>query len=207
MEEYSTFSKAPKLEPHHDKVYCHIQDTHWVVLLICREVIDIFYSPCSPQPQLIGLIGVQLSLIAMCILMKLYSLCTRNRWKVYRLTKILCGIWPKQGLFFNSAPSSPQTSFISVAELGSLQSKKSSTADMTSANELFSPPCVYTCMNKYMQEQRTASLSMNFTHKSHCLNIIQWKFQIKTNNYQAIDRVPPCACVYLIYDKNKWKSG
>ena len=28
-EEYATFSKAPKLDPHHHAVLCPIQDTHW----------------------------------------------------------------------------------------------------------------------------------------------------------------------------------
>ena len=44
---YSTFPKAPEvLEPHHQIVLCHIQDTRWWgVLPLCRGAVGIFYSP------------------------------------------------------------------------------------------------------------------------------------------------------------------
>ena len=47
MKGYSVFPKAPALlEPHHQIVYCHIQDTRWgVVLPLCREAVGVFYSP------------------------------------------------------------------------------------------------------------------------------------------------------------------
>ena len=47
MKGYSAFPKAPALlEPHHQIVYCHIQDTRWgVVLPLCREEVGVFYSP------------------------------------------------------------------------------------------------------------------------------------------------------------------
>ena len=44
---YSAFPKAPALlEPYHQIVYCHIQDTRWWgVLPLCRGAVSIFYSP------------------------------------------------------------------------------------------------------------------------------------------------------------------
>ena len=44
---YSAFPKAPALlEPHHQIVHCHIQDTRWGgVLPLCREAAGVFYSP------------------------------------------------------------------------------------------------------------------------------------------------------------------
>ena len=42
----SAFPKAPSLpESHHRIVLCHIQDTHWGVLPICRDEVSVFYSP------------------------------------------------------------------------------------------------------------------------------------------------------------------
>ena len=47
MKGYSAFPKAPALlEPHHQIVYCHIQDTRWGGgLPLCREAVSVFYSP------------------------------------------------------------------------------------------------------------------------------------------------------------------
>ena len=48
MKGYSAFPKAPALlEPHHQIVYCHIQDTHrgGGVLPLCKEAVGVFYSP------------------------------------------------------------------------------------------------------------------------------------------------------------------
>ena len=46
---YSKFPKASVLEPHHQMVKCHVQDTHWGerVLPLCRDAVDIFYSTSS----------------------------------------------------------------------------------------------------------------------------------------------------------------
>ena len=42
----STFPKAlESLEPHHQIVQCHIQDTRWWVLPLCRGAVSVFYSP------------------------------------------------------------------------------------------------------------------------------------------------------------------
>ena len=47
MKGYSAFSKAPALlEPHHQIVQCHIQDTHQGgVLPLRRKAVSVFYSP------------------------------------------------------------------------------------------------------------------------------------------------------------------
>ena len=46
MKGYSTFHKTPALpESHHQIVYCHIQDTQWGLLPLCRDAVDVFYSP------------------------------------------------------------------------------------------------------------------------------------------------------------------
>ena len=44
MKGYSAFPKAPSLlEPHHQIIYYHIQDTHWGgVLSLCRDAFSIF---------------------------------------------------------------------------------------------------------------------------------------------------------------------
>ena len=42
---YPTFPKAPRLEPHHQIVLCHNQDTHWGVLPLWRDALSVFYSP------------------------------------------------------------------------------------------------------------------------------------------------------------------
>ena len=42
---YSAFCKAPRLEPHHQIVYCHIQDPYWGVFHLCRDAVSVFYSP------------------------------------------------------------------------------------------------------------------------------------------------------------------
>ena len=47
MKGYSAFPKAPTLlEPHHQVVLCHIQDTRWggVFLPLRREAVGVFYS-------------------------------------------------------------------------------------------------------------------------------------------------------------------
>ena len=45
MKKYSTFPKAPRLEPQHQMVYCHIQDTRWGgVFPLYRVAVDVFYS-------------------------------------------------------------------------------------------------------------------------------------------------------------------
>ena len=46
MTGYSAFPKAPVLlEPQHQIVSCHIQDSHWVeVLSLCRDAVSIFYN-------------------------------------------------------------------------------------------------------------------------------------------------------------------
>ena len=47
MKRYSAFPKAPALlEPHHQIVKCHIQDTCWRgVLPLCREAVGVSFSP------------------------------------------------------------------------------------------------------------------------------------------------------------------
>ena len=47
MKEYSAFPKAPALlEPQHQIVLCHIQDTCWEgVLPLCGDAVGVFYSP------------------------------------------------------------------------------------------------------------------------------------------------------------------
>ena len=46
VKECSAFPKAPaSLEPHHQIVKCHTQDTPWGVLPLCREAVGVFYSP------------------------------------------------------------------------------------------------------------------------------------------------------------------
>ena len=47
MKGYSAFHKAPVLlEPRHQLVSCHIQDTHRVgILLLCSYAVSVFYSP------------------------------------------------------------------------------------------------------------------------------------------------------------------
>ena len=47
MKGCSAFPKAPaSLEPHHQIIYCHIQDTRWGgVLPLCRGAVGIFFSP------------------------------------------------------------------------------------------------------------------------------------------------------------------
>ena len=46
IKRYSSFSKAPEQEFHHQMGYCHIQDTHLgQEVFLCRDVISIFYSP------------------------------------------------------------------------------------------------------------------------------------------------------------------
>ena len=42
---YYAFSKAPSsLEPHNQIVQCHIQNTHWVSLTLCRDARAVFSS-------------------------------------------------------------------------------------------------------------------------------------------------------------------
>ena len=46
MKEYSGFPKAPALrKPYHQIVSCHIQDTCWGVLPLCRDAVSGFYGP------------------------------------------------------------------------------------------------------------------------------------------------------------------
>ena len=47
MKGYPAFPKVPaSLEPHHQIVQCHIQDTRWGgVLPLCRGAVGVFYSP------------------------------------------------------------------------------------------------------------------------------------------------------------------
>ena len=46
MKRYSAFPKAPALlEPHHQVVQCHIQDTRLGILPLCRGAVSVFYSP------------------------------------------------------------------------------------------------------------------------------------------------------------------
>ena len=43
---YSAFPKDPALlEPRHQIVQCHIQDTRWGFLPLCRGAVGVFYSP------------------------------------------------------------------------------------------------------------------------------------------------------------------
>ena len=48
MQGYTTFLKSPALlEPHHQIVSCHKQDTRWEgVLPLCRDAANEFYNPC-----------------------------------------------------------------------------------------------------------------------------------------------------------------
>ena len=43
MKGYSTFPKAPGLECHPQTVSCHIQETDWKVLPVCRDAVSVFY--------------------------------------------------------------------------------------------------------------------------------------------------------------------
>ena len=63
---YSAFPKAPVLlEPHHQIVYCHIQDTRWGSLTpLLRS------SLCILQPQPTGQ-------IYMCVLMYIFTIKTK----------------------------------------------------------------------------------------------------------------------------------
>ena len=56
MKRCSIFPKAPALlEPHHQIVSCHIQDTNWVgVLLFCRDAVGVFYSPSRLGKSVFG---------------------------------------------------------------------------------------------------------------------------------------------------------
>ena len=46
MKGYSTFLKAPGLEPQHQMFPCHIQDIRWEgVLPLCRDAVGVFYRP------------------------------------------------------------------------------------------------------------------------------------------------------------------
>ena len=45
MKEYFTFRKAQRLEPHHQMVWCHIEDLIGEVLPLCRDAVSIFYWP------------------------------------------------------------------------------------------------------------------------------------------------------------------
>ena len=52
---YSEFPKAPVLlEPHHQFVKCHIQDTRWGVLPHCREAVCVIYSPSRQSEWIKG---------------------------------------------------------------------------------------------------------------------------------------------------------
>ena len=44
MKGYSTFSKALRLEPHHQVVLCHAQDTHWSGrgLYLSAEILSVY---------------------------------------------------------------------------------------------------------------------------------------------------------------------
>ena len=49
---YSAFPNAPALlKPHHQIVWCHFRDTCWGVLPLCRDTVDIFYSPSQLSCQ------------------------------------------------------------------------------------------------------------------------------------------------------------
>ena len=44
MNECSTCPKAPaSLDPYHQNVLCHIQDTSWGILSLCSDAVDVFY--------------------------------------------------------------------------------------------------------------------------------------------------------------------
>ena len=46
MKGYSAFPKAPALlEPHYKIVFCHIHETRWGVVPLCRGAFGIFYRP------------------------------------------------------------------------------------------------------------------------------------------------------------------
>ena len=46
--DYSTFPKAPVLEPCYQMVLCHIQNTYWGGLFFCRDAVSIFYWGSTP---------------------------------------------------------------------------------------------------------------------------------------------------------------
>ena len=56
MKGYFTFPKAPALlEPHHQIVQCHIQDTRWGgVFPLCKEAVSVFYSPSRLGNLILG---------------------------------------------------------------------------------------------------------------------------------------------------------
>ena len=71
MKGYSAFPKAAaSLEPHHQIVQCHIQDTHGVgVLPLCRGAVGVFYSPIRLGKN----IFVLCSMISCCVIKRLLS--------------------------------------------------------------------------------------------------------------------------------------
>ena len=76
MKGYSTSPKAPALlEPHHQIVYCHIQDTHWKSLILL-----LIYSQCFLLSQLTGssyfcvwLSTFWVTLVCVCVCVCVYN--------------------------------------------------------------------------------------------------------------------------------------
>ena len=58
---YPTFPKYQRLEPHHQMVYCCIQDNPWWrILPLCRDVACVFYSPSRLSRKAWGLFNANL---------------------------------------------------------------------------------------------------------------------------------------------------
>ena len=92
MKGYSAFPKAPALlEPHHQIVYCHIQDTRLGgVLPLCREAVGVFYSPSRLGNCLLGCCFCYCCYCCFCCCgccYCCYCYCCRDcycRWSCYR---------------------------------------------------------------------------------------------------------------------------
>ena len=66
MKKYSTFLKAPGLQPHHEMVQCHIQDTRWGKGSYPSAVMQSAYST-APADWVIYVCGSE------CISMNIYK--------------------------------------------------------------------------------------------------------------------------------------
>ena len=64
MKEYSMFPKAlALLELQHQIVSCHIQDTRWEYLPLCKDAVGVFYSPSRLSKQSWRIIGIVLYIL------------------------------------------------------------------------------------------------------------------------------------------------
>ena len=100
MKGYSAFPKAAALlEPHHQIVYCHIQETRWGgVLPHCREAVGVFYRSSRLGNQATGLLHLirQNTMLCVSVLssdvlnLLIDSNCCRNSIHVYKDILLNC---------------------------------------------------------------------------------------------------------------------